>query len=438
MNIYNKSKYIKMWMLSYPLMIANLSLVFLNFIDIKMIGSLGKDAVAAVGISLSLIWLIQVPVIESFMDNAIIYFTKAFALKDWNKLGQLFRQENKVALLIGTVTLLFILPFKIICEFMAESDNIESLAFQYCLIIMIGFPICAIGSISMRLLLAVNKNRIISIFSILGVIINLILDYVLIFGKFGFPQLGISGAALGTLTAKILENIGVYITARGYIYKKQNIKIVTEKSVYKDIVNSSSSLMAASFAESWAWCCFTIIVSRLGTTAIASQESVMRLKDIAYVPNTAISNVAASVVGQENGRNNKNEAKSAGISCIHLSLVITSIFSLVFFIIPESLVGFLIADKQVIQLGAHLLRFIAVYQLIDVTYTILKGCMRGLNQVRCIRKYTMIFSWGVWIPSSIIFSYVFKWGLLGAWLSLGIFALSLAAIYLYQFLKETI
>lgn len=90
MVIYRKSLYKKMWNLSYPLMLANLSVVLLNFIDIKMVGVLGKDAVAAVGISLSLIWLLQVPILESFMDNAVIIFTRYSTMNSWNKLAQVF------------------------------------------------------------------------------------------------------------------------------------------------------------------------------------------------------------------------------------------------------------------------------------------------------------------------------------------------------------
>lgn len=93
-----KSSYKKMWSLSYPLMLANLSFVLLNFIDIKMVGALGKEAVATVGISLSLIWLLQVPILESFMDNAVIIFTRYFAAGDWNRLAQVFFRNVRLLL----------------------------------------------------------------------------------------------------------------------------------------------------------------------------------------------------------------------------------------------------------------------------------------------------------------------------------------------------
>lgn len=241
-----KSSYKKMWSLSYPLMLANLSFVLLNFIDIKMVGALGKEAVAAVGISLSLIWLLQVPILESFMDNAVIIFTRYFAAGDWNRLAQVFFQECKIAFALGIATWIFLIPFYYICSVMAENITIANMSFSYCLIVIVGFPICGLGAIGMRLLLALNRNKLISVFSVLGVIINILLDYLLIFGKYGFPEMGVAGAALGTMIAKLFENIAFFLAALRFIVGKRTLKIRAEKKVYKEILHSGVSVYLCS------------------------------------------------------------------------------------------------------------------------------------------------------------------------------------------------
>lgn len=318
---------------------------------------------------------------------------------------------------------------------MAENATIASMAFSYCLIIILGFPICAIGAIGMRLLLALNMNKVMSAFSICSVVVNILLDYLLIFGECGFPKMGVSGAALGTMIAKMFENLGFFFVALRFILANRTVKKRAEKRIYKEILHSGTTLFTASLVESLAWSCFTFNISKLGTIALAAQETVMRLKDISYVPSTAICNVAASVVGQERGKNNVESARCSGISCMHLSIMITSIFSTTFLIFADQLVGFLISDIEVIKAGANLLRFIALYQLIDVVYTIFKGCLRGVGDLEFIKKNTVFFSWVIWIPLSLIFIYICGFGLIGAWVSLGIFSLSLAIRYSHRFMN---
>jgi putative MATE family efflux protein len=270
------------------------------------------------------------------------------------------------------------------------------------------------------------------------VLINIGLNYCFIFGKAGFPELGVTGSALATLTARIIQFFCLLFLISLEFRKKNLIltDIRPDPVIFKTIARTGLPIAQTSVIELGSWTVFVTLISNLGTSQMAAQQICMKIKDISYLLGFSLSVVGTTLTGEYIGRKNIGLAKIYCLSVIKIAVLIMGLCGILFFLIPEYLILLFTEDPDVIRFGSDCLRIMALYQISDAVYIGLKGGLNGFGDSRFVRNMVLAGGWGIMLPLAYLFTRILHLGLPGAWIALTIFVSIIAAVLAIRFLKK--
>lgn len=427
-------RYKKIIKLSIPLTFSFLSFQLLGVTDILMVGSLGKDAIAAVGVALTLFYFFAFAA-EGMFDGITILISRAFGEGNMQEIRTTIKHGILIAILTGLIGITLFTPLAYMLKFMTSSSIVYGNAKLYLLISLMGLVPQLINGVYIRFFMAVQKNKPVAVISNITVVINILFCYLLIFGNFGFPKLGIAGSAVATLIAKILAMVFsfLYYNKIKKNYMKNTKETVFEYIVLKKVFITGLPVAQTNFLEVSAWTFFVSFISRLGTASMAAHEIGMKIKDVAYLPGAALGIVATTMAGKLSGSKDVKEISKYTYAAMNTAVVVMGVLGTVFFIFPEMLISCFTKDREVLETGTAVLRIMALYQITDAVFIVLRGALNGLNETKFVRNMIMIGSWGIMVPVAFIFTSVFKYGVIGAWIGLTSYVTIIAIVYFIKF-----
>jgi MATE family multidrug resistance protein len=279
--------------------------------------------------------------------------------------------------------------------------------------------------------------------TILANIVNVALNYVLIFGKFGFPELGIVGAAYGTLASRIIMVLYLGILLR---YKKRSARIVKNIKIFvleglmiKRIINLGSLSAMQMFFEVAIFTSAIWLSGLLGKNPQAANQIALNLSSMTFMVAMGLSVASMIRVGNQKGLQNVKELRRIAFSIFLLGFLFAVFFAGIFFIFHKSLPNIYVdlndaanyADNmEVLSIAAKLLLAAAFFQITDSLQVIVLGALRGLQDVKIPTVLTFISYWVIGFPVSYFLGKEDMYGSFGIWLGL-LSGLSTAAILLF-------
>ncbi|MHC1683810.1 MAG: MATE family efflux transporter [Clostridiaceae bacterium] len=258
---------------------------------------------------------------------------------------------------------------------------------------------------------------------IVSLIVNIItisLDYVLIFGKFGFPSLGIKGSAIATTIAYFHGFIFILI------YCLRNSKIKVRYTYIKNLTLSKvkslvflaapSSMQEASFSIARLLSVF--IIMRIGTVAFAANQITTTIESLSFMPGWGFAVAATSLVGQKIGEKDYKSAKTYAYTSMYLGTATMALCATVFFIFPDFLISLFIesTNKEVISLGAQCLRLAAFEQIFIAIGMILGGALKGAGNTKTPFFISLVSSWVIRLPLIYYFVYINNYPVTAVWI----------------------
>lgn len=257
------------------------------------------------------------------------------------------------------------------------------------------------------------------IVSIIINVINISLDWLLIFGNLGFPELGIKGSAIATATAQSLGFVFILI----YVLKKSKLKIrikyikLLNINKVKKLLKLSipSSLQEGSLDLSRLLSIF--IIMHLGTIAFSANQITTTIESISFMPGWGFSVAATTLVGHKIGEGNKNKAREYAYTCAALGTLIMCICSFLFLTLPNTLINLFIKSNEigVIKLGASCLMIAAVEQPFMAFSMIFGGALKGFGDTKTPFMVSFISSWIIRLPLMFYFIYILKLSVTYVW-----------------------
>jgi Na+-driven multidrug efflux pump len=169
---------------------------------------------------------------------------------------------------------------------------------------------------------------------------------------------------------------------------------------------------------------------------MAAHEIGMKIKDIAYLPGSAIGVVAANLAGNHIGSGDYSSMRKDTETAMKLAVIIMGIFGIIFLLIPGQLINFFSKDPEVHSLGVIVLRIMAVYQIADAVFIVTRGTLNGINDTKFVRNMVLIGSWGIMVPVAFLFTNVLKAGVGGAWIGLTLYVVVIGTIYFIRLRKK--
>lgn len=418
--------------LAVPIIAGQTGQIFVNLADNIMVGRLGAEPLAAVSLANAIfVVFVVVGMGISFALAPLISF--ADGANEDRKVSQYFKHSLMINVLFSVLSI-FLIELSIPYFYLFKQDpKVLELALPY-LRISMWTMIPMMLFLTLRGYVEGLGETIPPMKAIIiGNIANVILNYGFIYGKMGFPNLGVSGAALASLFARVLMLIVLlYIIFRSeklwsYII---NIKLfVYQKVIFRKVLKLGVPTSLQMFFEISAFSGAAIIMGMVSSVAQAAHQIAINMASITFLICTGLSMVATIRVGNQLGKGNHIKVRSAGISAIIQVTLFMTITALLFIAFKSVLPYIYIDDIEVVPLTSLLLVFAAIFQIPDGIQVVTLGALRGVQDVRVPTLITFVAYWFFGIPVSYYSALHWGWGPQGVWIGL-IIGLTISSILL--------
>jgi len=267
-------------------------------------------------------------------------------------------------------------------------------------------------------------------------VINVLLNYVLIFGKFGFPALGLLGAGYATLISRILMALmmGLYI---GYSKDFDNydlkFKWFFERLYFNRILKIGLPSAIQFMFEVGAFVMAAIMIGWLGAEALAAHQIAINLATISYMTASGISSAATIRVGNQLGRRDIPKLRAAGFTSFIMAAIFMIGCASIFMAGHKFFPTLYIDDQEVIQLASSLIIVASLFQLSDGIQVVGLGALRGMRDVKIPTYITFLAYWIIGLPIGYYFGFILNHGAVGVWYGLFIGLTITAGLIFYRF-----
>jgi MATE family multidrug resistance protein len=253
-------------------------------------------------------------------------------------------------------------------------------------------------------------------------LVNAAANRLFIFGGFGIPAWGVSGAAWATLISRIYLLLVLWLAARHYDRLRNSGLAAVSRRMSRDRLARlwRLGLPAASqiSVEVGAFALATALAGRLDPVSSASHQIAINVAATAFMVPLGIASAAAVRVGHAVGRRDGPGAEHAGWAAILMGTAAMTTTALAFLVLPRLLIGLFTRDPDVIATGVWLLAVGAVFAVFDGVQVIATGALRGLGETRRPMLWNLVAYWGLGLPIGWSLAFVAGWGVVGIWIGL--------------------
>jgi putative MATE family efflux protein len=268
---------------------------------------------------------------------------------------------------------------------------------------------------------------------------NVLLNWILIFGKLGFPAMGVAGAALAsTLSALLAGLVVVGILFRPSVRHRFRILCSSNFQVrlIKPFLVIGWPPALQTFGIVIGFLVFYFILGRISIIAVAAANVVMRISSLSFMPGVGVGAAVQTLVGQSLGRRDPRGARRSAWYGVGLSMVLMGIFGVIFLLAPEAILRLFFSSEDLIAAGTPILRLMGLVQLIDAVGLTLAGALRGAGMTRAVMLVDIVSGFGLLPPLAYLFGVVMNGGLMGAWLALLTWFVLYAVGMVFLFVKS--
>jgi MATE family multidrug resistance protein len=422
--------------LAMPIVAGMLSQNVLNLVDTAMVGRLGPEALAAVGISSMVAFLFLSPVLGVASGVQALSARKKGEAKE-NETA--YSLNNALAYSVICSIVVFSLAFYLaqpLFALITETATVAKLAREYFLI-RIAVCFFAIMNFAFRgYWNSVDLSKIYMKTLIIMHIVNIVLNYLLIFGKFGLPRLESNGAALATSLSIVIGFILYFIQAfqlarkNGFLKCLPSIKtLMTLSKISFPAGIELSITMSNVVALYW-------LVGKIGTNELASLNILMNIFMVTLLPALGLGITLATLSGQALGAKNKEDSYAWGREITKIGLIILTLIALPFFFAPHYILGIFTTSTEVIREGETALRVMGLTLGIEMIGFILVEALKGLGYSKKVTIISFIWQWLIFLPGALVLVLVLKMDLLSVWLWQIFMHLVQSAIFIYIWRKK--
>ncbi|MBO4336940.1 MAG: MATE family efflux transporter [Lachnospiraceae bacterium] len=400
--------------IAVPIMLSNLISQLQMLIDRIFIGRLSIESMSAVGNASTPMWT-TMNTIFSLTTGATILMSQAYGAKENEKAKTILSSVLKYNNVLGFVLFLFwlICP-QVAFHLMGVDESIIDMSIIYARYFSPIFILTGIGASISCLLQVCQKTRIMVWYGVARSLINVALDYVLIFGHFGFPAMGVKGAALATTIAETIGDVIVIVyvlKAKDLPLKPSFASILPAKfNYYAQTVRYGAPTAAEDFAWNFGNLYLIVMLNKVSVEAAGIHSIIFGVELIAVMLVGSIGTATLSLSGYETGKKNVRGVWDVVMSSSFLSAVICLLNLILFMVIPGQILGLFTTDEKVI-LAAPVYLFIVGIDLFPKSGNIIFGSgIRGYGEPGWMLK-TQLFGTAFVVGASSLLVMVFHRGI---------------------------
>jgi len=367
--------------LAAPMVVTNISFTVMQFVDRFMVSRLGTDALAAI-LPAGVVSFLPASFAIGVMTSVNTFVSQSMGRSNKADCSKYCWQAIYMGLAYFAIVIAVMWPTApLIFKWLGHEPAVADMEVTYLRIMLYAQLVAVFIWSSSQFFIGVHRPVITMYAALCGQVINVAANYVLIFGKLGFPKMGIAGAAWGTF---IGIAVGAGIRMAMFLSGDMNVTFKSRKTMNIDFTKARDLLkvgLPAGFGlminiSFWAMILFGL-VGRFGKEALAATSAVFACIHVSVMPIVGIATALTAAVGKTIGRGRKDlVAKQTG-ACLRVALAYMGLVGLCFFVFRNELMAFWSSDAQVIKAGINILICAAIFQVFDAATIIYSGSLRG-------------------------------------------------------------
>jgi len=423
--------------LSLPLAGAQLAFAATGFVDTVMMGGLGSDYLAAGGLGATT--FTSLLVVGTGVVSAVSPFiAEAYGAQQADRAGRMMDQGIWLAIAVALPITILLGNAAPVLRLLGQEETVVRLAAQYLRAIAWGYLPGLLFVVLRSFVTALSQPRPVILIMGLGVGLNAIANYILMYGKLGLPALGLVG--IGWSSTLVYWSMGfalvVYVMRQPQyaVYRPFRTVHRFQGRLFGELIAVGLPIGILATFETGMFSVVTFMAGHLGTTALAAHQIALQTIVITFMVPLGISQAMTVRVGQLVGRQQESQARRAGYVGLALGLAFMGSMATVMLVAPQLIVALYLditlPDNQDVVRGAiALLAVGGIFQLFDGAQVVSAGALRGLKDTRIPMVVGVVAYWIVGLPSGYLGGFVLGLGGVGLWCGLAI-GLAIAAITL--------
>ncbi len=427
--------------LAFPVIISQAGQTVVGLVDNVMVGRVGTAPLAASSFANSIFVIILVFGI-GFSYAITPMVAKAIGGGDERSAVHWFHQGFWVNIILGVFLVLLSFVVALFMPDMGQPDEVVRLGIPYFLVISVSIlPFLYFASYK-QFAEGISNTRIAMVITVSGNIVNIIFNYLLIYGKAGFPELGLLGAGIGTLISRIFMAVAFGIAYKKLVlferFRKIHDDIRFSMKEAMQLIRLGAPMGVQFIIEVFAFSLGAIMMGWLGEDPLAAHQIVITVATMTFMMSSGLASATTIRVSTFRGEKNYRALKYSAFASIHMVFLFMSSTAVLFMLTRHLIPELFITDKNVIEIAAGLFVIASVFQIFDGLQVVMIGILRGMEDVVFPMVVIAIAYLIVSIPIGYILSFVFEIGPAGIWVGYlaGLSTVSIVLLFRFRSLYK--
>lgn len=431
-------------MLGLPLIGSHLLQFSIHLTDMLMLGWYDIEALAAVTLAGSF-WFLLFIMGSGFAFAVAPMVASAQSSGRSHEVRRITRMGMWISLIYGVTVLPLMYFSATILIALGQETEIAQLAQEYLRITCWGTLPALLVMVLKNYLAALERANIVLWITLAAFVMNVVVNYALIFGNLGAPELGMRGAAIASLLMQTISFVILAIFIARALPQHALFQRFwrSDREAFGAVFRLGWPIGLTNLSESGLFTASAILVGWIGTAELAAHGIALQLTALTFMIQVGFSNTATVRAGTAFGRNDAQALKRGALVLLVMAFVVSILVVIIFLSIPELLIGLFLnpadpARGQIIAIGVSLLSVAALFQFADSAQVNALGLLRGVQDTKVPMLLAAVAYWPLGMGSSYLFGFVFEMGAVGVWLGLVVGLAVAGALMMHRFWTKAV
>jgi MATE family multidrug resistance protein len=434
-----RAEFAPMLRLAAPVVLAELGWMFMGVVDTLMVGRLGPQAIGAVGVGSSLFMALAIFGLGVLLGLDTLV-SQAYGARRLEECHRWLFHGTALAVALTLPLMLACFGVETFLEAWGLDPQVLPLTRQYFRVVLWSSLPLLLYAAFRRYLQALTLVRPVMIALVTANLINAGANYVLIYGAFGVPALGIAGAAWATVLSRIYMALfllsAIVVAERGFAIRLFDVPVRFELRRFRRLVALGFPAAMQAGLEVGVFAAATVFAGRFSPAQVAAHQISMNMAAVSFMVPLGLASAAAVRVGHAVGRKDPVGTARSGWTAILIGVCFMAFAATVFVTAGRLLVGAFTHDTSVVAVGVVLLRVAAIFQLFDGLQGVTTGVLRGVGDTHTPMIWNLAGHWAFGLPLGYWLAFTRQWNVLGLWVGLSAGLIVVGAVLLIVWIRH--